>query len=122
MILLIEDDAELRDGLAGLLRDEGLRVVTAENGHAAGQWLKSTRVLPHVIVLDLLMPVMNGWEFYDELRRDLLMARIPMVIISAVADVREHSVALQAADHLVKPFSFEALLTRVRRHLPVSAE
>jgi CheY-like chemotaxis protein len=79
-ILVVDDDASIREALAESLGDEGYRVVTATNGVEALTLLRPPGELrPCVILLDLMMPVMSGQEFYAEQQRDPALARIPIV-------------------------------------------
>jgi CheY-like chemotaxis protein len=115
-ILLVEDDASIRDTLRELLEDEGYRVLGAENGVEALRQLRSCA--PHVILLDLMMPVMDGWELRKELQQDSALARIPVVIVSADHMLDQKVGALAAQAYLAKPFELEALLSTIRRLCP----
>src|SRR4051794_32625764 len=79
-VLVVEDDASIRDALAQLLASEGYAVDTSENGARALDRLRSAAA-PDVIVLDLRMPVMDGWQFRAEQRRDPDLASIPVIAI-----------------------------------------
>jgi CheY-like chemotaxis protein len=109
-ILVVDDDASIREALADLLGDEGYRVTTATNGAEALSLLRPPDELrPCVILLDLMMPVMNGQEFYLEQQRDPALAAIPIVVISA-----DGNVALKASafggEYLAKPVRLETVL------------
>jgi len=109
-ILVVDDDASIREALSDLLGDEGYRVTTATNGAEALTLLRRPELLrPCVILLDLMMPVMNGQEFYAEQQRDPALARIPIVVISA-----DGNIALKAAafggEFLPKPVRLETVL------------
>lgn len=110
MILIVEDDADIREDLADILRDQGYDVVTAENGLAAREWLEHARALPDVILLDLMMPVMDGWHFRAEQLQDTTLARIPVVILSGAGDVRKEATVLGAVSYLPKPYKVDELL------------
>jgi CheY-like chemotaxis protein len=103
LILVVEDDLDSRENLAALLRTEGYEVVTAANGQEAQQWLLSTATLPSVILLDLVMPVMDGWHFRWHQVQDPEFAHIPIVVLSGENDVREAATSLGAAGYLHKP-------------------
>jgi CheY-like chemotaxis protein len=105
--LIVEDVADLRDFYAILLREEGYEVACACDGSDALRWL-SWR--PDVILLDLMMPIMNGYEFYARLR-DLPGEHPPVIIVSAVAPRRAALPGIHAT--LSKPFDFPQLLHRV---------
>src|SRR5256885_9577764 len=80
--LIVEDDDAIRDSLADLLRDEGWRVELAPDGQQALLQLRRG-LRPDVILLDLMLPIMNGWEFRVEQRRDPPLALLPVVAMSA---------------------------------------
>ena len=108
-ILIVEDDSEIRDTLADLLRSEGYDVSTALNGLDALAML--SQFPPNLVLLDLTMPVMDGSQFLATLR-DRGQRSIPIVIVSAVAFR-----AVPGASAIVrKPINFDALLTIVVEH------
>lgn len=114
-ILLVEDDAALRCALSELLRENGYEVACATDGRDALAQL-GTRPAPSVILLDLVMPVMDGWAFRAEQRRDPLLAAIPTIVISAsLAADRRRLEELEPAATLAKPFEIERLIATVRR-------
>src|SRR4026207_1255420 len=106
-VLVVEDVADLRDFYAILLREEGYEVACACDGNDALRWL-SWR--PDVILLDLMMPVMNGYEFYAKLR-ELPAMHPPVIVVSAVAPVRAALPGTHGPPP--KPFGFPRLLSRV---------
>lgn len=118
LILVVDDDAGIRDSLADLLDDEGYQVVTASDGRdglAKLRQLNASR--PCVILLDLMMPVMNGPQFYAEQQRDPQLASIPVVVISADANVRAKAQQF-GGEYLAKPVRIEQVLDVVQRHCP----
>ena len=108
-VLIVEDDIELRDALAETLRDEGYEVASASHGGEALSQLRLGR-RPCVILLDLTMPVMNGWQFRAEQRQDPDLAKIPVIVLSAGARLAEQMPALGVRDYLQKPVSLNHLL------------
>jgi CheY-like chemotaxis protein len=109
-ILVVDDDASIREALTEILADEGYAVTTATNGAEALTLLRPPADFrPCVILLDLMMPVMSGQEFYAEQQRDPALARIPIVVISA-----DGNLALKAAAFgglfLSKPVRLETVL------------
>lgn len=116
-VLIIEDDADLREMMAQLLTLEGLRASTAVNGHDALEYLRGGNK-PDVILLDLMMPVMDGWEFRRHQQDDVRLADIPVVVLSAFDHDRTAEVRASAV--LRKPLDFEQLLLLVRRYCPPS--
>jgi signal transduction histidine kinase len=113
-ILLVEDDRSIRVVLQGILEDEGYRVTVAENGRRALERLRSSSV-PDLIVLDLRMPVMDGWEFRAAQKSDPALARIPVLAVSA--DGSAKAAAIDAQAYLRKPLSTGALLHAIGRIL-----
>jgi CheY-like chemotaxis protein len=114
-ILVVDDDEDIRAALIELLEDSGYRAVGAAHGSAALEHLRECGEPPCVILLDLSMPVMDGWEFRAEQRRDPSLAAIPVVVISAYRD-RPSVTELDAAAYLNKPVDAAALLEVIRRH------
>lgn len=114
-ILLVDDDIELRDELALALTEAGYQVTSAANGREALELLKA-RPLPRLIVLDLLMPVMNGWDFCLATRRDPTVGKIPIVVTSgAVSRDPSSPYYIDVDDFVTKPFNLDELLLKIRR-------
>jgi signal transduction histidine kinase len=111
-LLLVEDDGELRSSLAELLRSDGYDVVGAANGSEALEYLKQAPA-PDLILLDLMMPVKDGWQFRIEQKRDPNISSIPVLAISA--DDTPKAVAIDAEMYLKKPFQYTTLLDAIRR-------
>ncbi len=114
-ILIVEDDPDIREGLAQVLEGAGYPVLEAADG-AEGLALLRSGAQPALILLDLMMPVMDGWDFRRAQRKDPALAAIPVVVVSGVADVREESALLEPDDYMVKPVRANALLAVVARH------
>ncbi len=118
-ILLAEDDISLRDALADVLTEEGYEVDCASNGREALDHLAPEAPTPDVILLDLVMPVMDGWAFRDVQRSTPRLAGIPLVVLSASFppdNPRLKALAAQAV--LSKPVGMERLIGTVERCLP----
>jgi CheY-like chemotaxis protein len=115
-ILLIEDDPDLADALLEVLQADGYRVVHAPDGSSALGMLSHGK-LPQVIMLDLMMPNMDGWEFRTEQLRDPRLAKIPVVVLSASGE-RAHPV--DAALVLRKPITLEILVAAARKFIRTS--
>jgi CheY-like chemotaxis protein len=111
-VLIVEDDPDLRAMIDQLLFLEGFETVTAENGCAALDVL-CREPRPHVILLDLMMPVMDGWRFRAEQRRRAEIAGIPVIVLSAVT---ERAAGFDAVALLSKPLNFDRLLAVVREN------
>jgi CheY-like chemotaxis protein len=86
-ILLAEDDQPLREAMKDLLHDAGYRVEAVANGRDALEWLQDSPHPPKLILLDLMMPIMDGWQFLDEQKKSPITAAIPVVVLSASANV-----------------------------------
>ena len=109
-ILVVEDDNDLRESICTVLKDAGYTSWAAENGEVALARARAER--PCVILLDLMMPIMNGWEFRSEQLRDPQLSSIPVIIMTADGRAREKAQTLHA-DYLKKPITLEALLDLV---------
>jgi CheY-like chemotaxis protein len=118
-ILVVEDDAGAREALSDILREEGFDVTQAANGREALDQLRDG-MRPCVILLDLVMPVMDGWEFRQRQLSEATLAPIPVVVLTATTG--DGPEAVPASDVLRKPVDFEALLARVESHCPRRGE
>ena len=110
-IMIVEDDRDTREMLGRFLELEGFEVRTAANGQLALNSLKEQGG-PSVILLDLMMPVMNGWQFREEQARHPRFAGIPVVVLTA-AGPREDIPAISADGWLSKPVDFDRLLATI---------
>src|SRR5215475_5305850 len=111
-ILLIEDEVDIRAILKDALEWEGYCVYTASNGKEGIEILPEIPT-PSLILLDLMMPVMNGWEFADALETDRAYADIPIVTLSAFSDPGKR---IRAAGSIKKPVDWDALFALIRKH------
>lgn len=82
-ILIVDDDPDIREALKELLADRGFSVLAASNGVEALKLLRTNSAPPSIILLDVMMPVMDGYGFLEERRRDPLLSSIPVAIITA---------------------------------------
>jgi len=115
-VMVVEDDQEIRHALAELLREEGHTVVTCANGQEALTGLREAAgALPDVILLDLMMPGMDGWQFRLAQKRDSALAGIPVVALSA--DSSAKAATIDAYAFLAKPVDARALLATIERVL-----
>jgi CheY-like chemotaxis protein len=114
-ILIVEDCDEIRIDLAELLRDEGYEVVTARHGAEAIALLDSG-LQPALILLDLMMPVMDGWQFRKEQLEKPVLAPIPVVLLTGAGNAQKHARDLKAVGCVQKPFDLEDLLGAVSEH------
>lgn len=111
-ILIIEDELPMRTALAGCLEGEGYRVLTAADGPAGLE--RAVRKKPDLVLLDIMMPRLDGYTLCAELRR--LTIRVPVLMLTAKGQIEDRVRGLDAGadDYLVKPFSTDELLARVR--------
>jgi CheY-like chemotaxis protein len=116
-ILVVDDDADLRDTLQLLLNDRGYDVTAVAGGRAALDRLKAG-ARPRLILLDLMMPDMNGWQFLEQTRADAALRSIPVVIMTARTTA--NPALLPAGPVLQKPFDSQQLLDTVARIAPRS--
>ena len=114
-VLIVENDQAILEGLADLLRDEGYDVETASNGAQALAFLRAGRA-PAIILLDLMMPVMDGWRFREAQLRDPSIAGTPVVVLSAMDRCGMQASDLQAVAYVDKPINFTRLLDVIARH------
>jgi CheY-like chemotaxis protein len=114
-ILVVEDDFDIRDAVIQILTDEGYRVVGAANGQDALERLRAEPNAYGLILLDLMMPVMDGRQFRAEQERDPALAAIPVVVMSADASVQVKATSIRAADCLRKPIQLDTLLATIAR-------
>jgi CheY-like chemotaxis protein len=112
-VLIVEDDEDLRDMMAQMLTIEGFATAAVSNGREALDYLHSTNK-PQVILLDLMMPVMDGWEFRRQQKADPEIAPVPVIVLSALDQGRAAPVDADA--FLKKPLDFDRLLGLVRDH------
>lgn len=110
-VLIVEDDFAIRECLAEILASEGFRVEKAANGREALDYLRSQPVAPRAIILDLMMPVMNGYEFRERQLKDERLAGIPVIVISAQSNFESDRDHLQAASYIAKPIDLDVFLS-----------
>ncbi len=111
-ILVVDDDDSIRDMVSSVLREAGYTVREASDGAAGLRAVQTER--PALILLDLRMPKVDGWEFAQRLRES--GTEIPIVVMTAVHDARRAAESMKAVDHLPKPFDIDDLLALVVRH------
>jgi CheY-like chemotaxis protein len=114
-ILIVEDDADLREALSEVLRDEGYAVTSAADGQEALDRLRR-ELRPSLILLDLTMPVMNGWQFRAEQRQDPDLSEIPVVVLSAGEHLAQQMSPLGIDDFVPKPIELGHLLQKIERY------
>ena len=118
-VLVVDDDEPIRNTLTEALELEGYAVVSASNGAEACELVHRFR--PSVIVLDLMMPVMNGWEFLQRCRRDDDCSSTPVLVISAYSKLPQEAANLGVKACIAKPFDLDVLLGAVDRIVRTAA-
>ena len=114
LVLIVDDDNDIREILGEVLTEAGYEVMGAKDGAEALRLLGEGETLPCVILLDLMMPVMNGYEFRTAQKNDPQLSAIPVILLTA--GVRPDVEALGVAAILPKPVKIPALLAAVDRH------
>jgi CheY-like chemotaxis protein len=110
-VLVVDDDVDIRSVMCELLTDEGYQVKTAMNGREALATLANWR--PDVILLDLMMPIMDGWTFLNSRQSNCKLRQIPVIVMSASHTLSRGDERLAVADMVAKPFEIDAVLTKV---------
>jgi CheY-like chemotaxis protein len=114
LILVVDDDDDVRSTVAEALEDEGFEVATAANGAEALKLLVDG-LFPDAILLDMMMPEMDGWGFRAEQQKRTEIAAIPVVVFTAYGFSREVSEEMGAQGHLRKPLRLADLLQTMNR-------
>lgn len=112
LVLVVDDDPDLRELMKLVLEGAGYGVQTASDGKEALERLALQ--LPSVVLLDMKMPGMNGWQFAEELRR-AYDRRVPIVVVTAAEDARKTAEEIGAEGYLGKPFELDDVLSLVER-------
>ena len=112
-VLVVDDDADIRDSLREVLEDEGYEVTCVANGREALDFLRSDSPQPCVILLDLMMPVMDGWQFRREQKANPDISNIPLIVITATGN---RPVLIDAAELVLKPLELARLFEAVERY------
>ncbi|MGH7439768.1 MAG: response regulator [Polyangiaceae bacterium] len=108
-VLVVDDDDAIRETISEVLRDEGYEVVCAGNGAQALDVLEHAGA-PGLVLLDLMMPVMSGWEVLERMQESKRLSQVPVVVVSAMS-------APGVCAHLGKPVDIEILLRTVARFM-----
>lgn len=110
-VLVVEDNMDLLTLMRITLQNEGYEVVTAKNGEEALSILRSGTI-PKLIFLDLMMPIMNGWEFLKHHAADPMLSEIPVVVCSAIQDQKP-----PAMEFLRKPVDLKSIVSTARKYI-----
>jgi len=115
LILVVDDDVDIRNTVSGILQDEGYRIAKAGNGQEALAYLTTPgSPRPDLILLDMMMPIMDGAAFRERQVQHADLASIPVLTFTAFGTPADVS---WAAGRLTKPLRLEALLTMVAKHI-----
>lgn len=114
LVMIVEDDIEISKILKETLELAAYQTMTAANGKIALELLTQSKRLPDLILLDLMMPVMNGWEFATEVKKNKRLASIPILVISAFVDKAD---SIDCVGFIQKPINLSELLSIVKSHL-----
>lgn len=117
LILVVDDDPDIREVVRDILEGEGYRVATAANGAEALRVLEQQPAA--LVLLDMRMPVLNGWDFAAALRAR--GARTPILVMTAAQSARRWAEEIGAQGYIAKPFDLSELLTAIERLLPHTA-
>ena len=114
-VLLVDDDLRNTFALSKLLKKHGMNVVIADNGQMALDKLKTEKAI-ELIIMDIMMPVMDGYQAMREIRRQVAWRQLPIIALTARAMPEEQERCMEAGanDYLVKPVDIERLLTLLR--------
>jgi DNA-binding response OmpR family regulator len=112
VLLIVEDNSDIRRFVADALKDEGCKVIEASNGEQGLAALSAEQ--PSLILLDLQMPVMNGWTFMRQLKERAL--HVPVIIMSGQRDWVRQFIEIGAADYLDKPIDVPKLIDKVAQY------
>jgi CheY-like chemotaxis protein len=114
-LLIVDDDPDILETMGMVLEACGYRVIAARDGQSALDLLRGG-ARPALIILDLMMPGMDGWTFLSEQQRDPELAAIPVVVVSGDTDAVRHAEGLEVAAKLCKPVDVDTLLAAVQGH------
>ncbi len=113
-ILLVEDEADIRENLAELFENRSFTVFTAENGSVGYE--KAREIIPDLIISDVIMPVMDGFEMLDAIKKDARTMHLPVILLTAkgMLESKVKGLEIGADDYVTKPFEFDELMARAR--------
>ena len=114
-ILIVEDDRDIREAMTELLESEDYHIISACDGGKALSLLQDQK--PNLILLDLMMPVKNGFEFRKEQLSNPQIADIPVIIMTADSNIDAKKANMMASDYIKKPLEIEAALMTIKKNL-----
>jgi CheY-like chemotaxis protein len=115
-VLIVEDDPDMRESMESVLTYAGHSITAVADGHEALSWLTGDRPHPCVILLDLMMPGMNGFELRSRLRADPVLAAIPVLVLTGAGNLADRKGEELQAEILRKPIDLKDLLAAIHRH------
>ena len=115
LVMIVDDDRDVRDSVCEALEDHGYQTIGASHGKEALELLRSSAAKPCIIVLDMMMPVMDGWAFRAAQREDSTLSSIPVLVLTAHSSASETAHEMGAVGFLRKPVSLQELLTAVEQ-------
>jgi CheY-like chemotaxis protein len=115
IVIVLEDDAEIRDSIVEVLLEDGFEARGFTNGAEALDYLRSGGAAS-MILLDVMMPIMDGVEFRRKIEEDPSLAAIPVVLLTAAGDAQRRAAAMRVSGGLNKPVRIDALLSIVESH------
>jgi CheY-like chemotaxis protein len=116
-VLVVEDDRDIRESVVEVLQDAGYTVSAAADGRQALDLMAAASPLPDVVLLDLMMPVMNGFQFRQEQLKREEFAAIPVLVVTADANARIKAQSLRVAGFVQKPLKIQPLLDQIGKLL-----
>jgi CheY-like chemotaxis protein len=116
IVMVVEDDQDIREALVEMLEENEYRPIGVANGREAIDVLRAVPDKPCLILLDLMMPVMDGREFRELQLKDAKLGAIPVVVLSAHADLKSATEGMEAQVALKKPVAIDSLLEVVQRY------
>ena len=119
VVLVVDDDPDIRETIVEVLEDHGYKAIGAANGATALATLRAQSITPCLILLDMMMPVMDGETFRHEQLKVPEWADIPVVLMSAYQNVAAKAAAL-ALEHIAKPLGVSTLVDTTRRYCDAS--
>jgi DNA-binding response OmpR family regulator len=118
-ILIVDDNIGIRAMFTDLLSEEGYEVVGVANGQEALTYLRQCAELPRLILLDLAMPIMTGWDFLHQQQHDAALAAIPVVLMTSRGHFDQEGHDITAIDYIHKPTDLATMLATIRHHYPL---
>ncbi len=112
-ILVVDDDCDIRESIKMLLEDAAYQVAEATNGLEALDYLRAADALPTLILLDLVMPIMDGREFRERQRAVEAWAQVPVFVLTAATDIEERTAGMAPDLVIPKPFDIDFLIDAI---------